>query len=282
MQRIDAHCHFWNPARGDYSWLMAGPASLDPLRRVFAPTDLAALNAGARVVAVQAADSTAETEYLLQLAAQNPQIVGVVGWVNLASVDAAGDISRLAKNPLLRGVRPMLQDIADSRWILAAPKDDGIRALIAHGLCFDALVQTRHLAPLAEFARRWPDLPIVIDHCAKPVMTGDLAQDYTQGMAALAAQPHVMCKLSGLLTELPAGHDDALSALRPVVDLVLNLFGPNRVMWGSDWPVLTLAASYQDWADMTDDLLAGVSSTDRADIMGQTATKFYRLGRADA
>lgn len=282
MQMIDAHCHFWNPARGDYGWLMAGPASLDPLRRVFAPADLAALNAGARVVAVQAADSVAETEYLLELAAQNPQIAGVVGWVDLANASAAQDISRLAQNSLLRGLRPMLQDIVDSRWILTAPKDEAISAMISHGLCFDALVQTRHLEPLAEFAAHSPDLPMVIDHCAKPVMGGDLAKKWRDGMASLAAQPHVMCKLSGLLTELPAGHADAISALRPVVDLVLNLFGPDRVMWGSDWPVLTLAASYEAWAKMTDTLLTGLSSRDRAAIMGQTATKFYGLGRADA
>jgi L-fuconolactonase len=282
MQMIDAHCHFWNPARGDYGWLMAGPASLDPLRRVFAPADLAALNGGARVVAVQAADSVAETEYLLGLAAQNTQIAGVVGWADLASANAAQDISRLAQNPLLRGLRPMLQGISDSRWILTAPKDEAINAMISHGLCFDALVQTRHLEPLAEFAARWPDLPMVIDHCAKPVMGVDLAKEWLDGMAALAAQPHVMCKLSGLLTELPADHSDAISALRPVVDLVLNLFGPARVMWGSDWPVLTLAASYGDWADMTKQLLAGLSAADRTQVMGQTAAAFYRLGGQDA
>jgi L-fuconolactonase len=282
MHMIDAHCHFWNPARGDYGWLMAGPASLDPLRRVFAPSDLAALNGGARVVAVQAADSVAETEYLLELAAQNPHIAGVVGWVDLSSDSAAQDIARLAQNPMLRGVRPMLQDITDSRWILTAPKDGAIKALIAHGLCFDALVQTRHLAHLAEFAARWPDLPMVIDHCAKPVMGGELAQEWRDGMAALADQPQVMCKLSGLLTELPTGYADAISALRPVVDLVLNLFGPDRVIWGSDWPVLTLAANYQEWADMTAALLAEFSAEDRAAIMGQTAASFYGIGGKDA
>ena len=282
MQMIDAHCHFWNPARGDYGWLMSGPDSLDTLRRVFAPADLAALNGSARVVAVQAADSVAETEYLLELAAQNSQIVGVVGWVDLSSDSAAQDIARLAQNPRLRGLRPMLQDITDSRWILTAPKDSTIAAMIAHGLRFDALVQTRHLAPLAEFAARWPDLPIVIDHCAKPVMGGALATEWMGGMAALADQPQVMCKLSGLLTELPAGYADPLAALRPVVDLVLKLFGPDRVMWGSDWPVLTLAASYQEWADMAAALLAGVSAADRAAIMGRSAAAFYGLGGKDA
>ncbi len=280
--QIDAHCHFWNPARGDYGWLQDGPASLDPLRRVFAPADLAALNGGLPVVAVQAADSLAETIYLLDLAARSPQIKAVVGWVDLSHARAASQISTLAPNPKLKGLRPMLQDIAASDWISTDARPDAIAEMVVHGLRFDALVQTRHLAPLTQFAARWPDLPIVIDHCAKPAMGGDLADDWRAGMTALAAQPHVMCKLSGLLTELPAGHPNPLDALRPVVDFVLNAFGPDRVMWGSDWPVLTLAASYDAWASVTDTLLAGLSIDARAAIMGQTAARFYGLGGTNA
>lgn len=281
MQHIDAHCHFWTPARGDYGWLMQGPATLDPLRRIFAPDDLAALNAAGRVVAVQAADTVAETQYLLHLAAQHPQIVGVVGWVDLAAPTGADDIAMLAQNPVFKGVRPMLQDIADTNWILTAPQDAAIAALQHNGLRFDALVQTRHLPVMAQFAARAPDLPIVIDHCAKPVMGAALSKEWRAGMAALAAQPQVMCKLSGLLTELPATCLDKMAALRPVVDIVLDLFGPNRVMWGSDWPVLTLVASHGDWAQMTDQLLAHLSPLDRAAVMRHTAERFYGLGGAD-
>jgi L-fuconolactonase len=281
MPHIDAHCHFWNPARGDYGWLMNGPAALDPLRRAFAPDDLAALNAGAPVVAVQAADTIAETQYLLHLAAQHPQIVGVVGWVDLAAESAADDIAKLAQNPVFKGVRPMLQDIADTNWILTAPQNAAIAALQHYGLRFDALVQTRHLSVLAQFAARVPDLPIVIDHCAKPVMGGALSDEWRAGMAALAALPQVMCKLSGLLTELTPAQPDRLAAIRPVVDIVLDLFGPDRVMWGSDWPVLTLAASHGEWAQMTAELLAPLSPLDRAAIMGHTAARFYGLGGAD-
>ena len=279
---LDAHCHFWDPARADYRWLMNGQAHLAPLRRVFAPADLAALNGGARVVAVQAADSVAETEYLLGLAAQYPQIVGVVGWVDLASRDAGAQMARLARHPVLRGLRPMLQDIADSDWILTTARHEAIAEMVALGLRFDALVQPRHLAPLAKFAVRWPDLPMVIDHCAKPVMGADLAEDWCAGMTALAAQPQVMCKLSGLLTELSAGHPNSLDALRPVVDFVLGLFGPERVMWGSDWPVLTLAASYAAWEDMTGMLLSDMPSAARAAIMGQNAARFYGVEHGHA
>jgi L-fuconolactonase len=283
MQVIDAHCHFWNPARGDYGWLMDGPDTLEPLRRVFGPNDLAALNGAGQVVAVQAADSLGETQYLLGLAAQHHQIAGVVGWVDLTAARAADDIAALAQNPAFKGVRPMLQDIADSGWINTAPRADAIAALLQHGLRFDALVQTRHLRALATFAARWPNLPLVIDHCAKPVMGksamgGPLDADWCDGMAALAAQPQVMCKLSGLLTELPAQHPNPAAALRPVVDFVLRAFGPDRVMWGSDWPVLTLAASHRAWAEMTDDLLAGLPAPARAAIMGQTAARFYGIG----
>lgn len=283
MQTIDAHCHFWNPARGDYGWLMNGPATLDPLRREFTPQDLAALNGAAPVVAVQAADSLAETQYLLGLAAQHRQIKGVVGWVDLTADDAAQNIAELAQNPVFKGIRPMLQDIEDSNWILTAPRSDAIAAVQQFGLRFDALVQTRHLEALAQFAARWPQMPMVIDHCAKPVMSPALGQDWLHGMAALAAQPQVMCKLSGLLTELAPNHPNPLAALRPVVDIVLDLFGPKRVMWGSDWPVLTLAASHADWAAMTQELLAHLPHADRAAIMGQTAAQFYAIeGGIDA
>ena len=284
MQIIDAHCHFWNPARGDYGWLANGPDSLAPLRRVFAPDDLAQLNGAAKVVAVQAADTLAETQYLLDLAAQHSQIAGVVGWVDLTADHAAADIAALAQNPAFKGIRPMLQDIADTDWIMTAPRSDAIAAVQQYGLRFDALVQTRHLFVMDAFAARWPNLPIVIDHCAKPVMRAGAAPEgeWRAGMAALAAHPQVMCKLSGLLTELSPMPENAAQVLRPVVDYVIDLFGPNRVMWGSDWPVLTLAAPYQGWADMTQELLAHLDDAARRAIMGQNAARFYAIGGMDA
>ena len=162
MQRIDAHCHFWDPARGDYGWLDSGPPALDPLRRVFTPADLAQLNRSRRVVAVQAADSVAETRYLLDLASCHPQIAGVVGWVNLTRPDSADTLAELARDPRLKGIRPMLQDLAEDDWILTRPDPAVLRTVQTLGLRFDALVLTRHLPHLTRFTAAWPDLPMII------------------------------------------------------------------------------------------------------------------------
>lgn len=278
--RIDAHCHFWDPARGDYGWLDNGPPALDPLRRVFTPADLAALNGARRVVAVQAAESVAETRYLLDLASRFPQIAGVVGWVDLTRPDSIETLADLARNPRLKGIRPMLQDLAEDDWILTRPDPAILRAVQDLGLCFDALVFARHLTHLTRFTAAWPDLPMIVDHCAKPVMGGPLEPAWLDGMAAMAAFPHVHCKISGLMTELPDAlrqPEAALAAMRPVVDEVLRLFGPDRLLWGSDWPVLTLAASHQVWEQLTDRLLERLTPTERQAILGGNAAKFYGL-----
>lgn len=277
--RIDAHCHFWDPSRGDYGWLDAGPPTLDPLRRVFTPDDLAALNQSRRVIAVQAADSVAETRYLLDLAARHPLIAGVVGWVDLTRIETVETLADLARNPRLKGIRPMLQDLAEDDWITTRPDPSVLRSVHDLGLRFDALVFARHLPHLARFAAAWPDLPMVIDHCAKPRMA-PLDPAWTDGMTTMAAFPQVHCKLSGLLTELPEPlrtPDSALAVLRPVVDEVLRLFGPHRLLWGSDWPVLTLAGSHDLWEHLTDRLLEGLTPEERQAILGGNAVKFYEL-----
>jgi len=286
MGRLDAHCHFWDPGRGDYHWLDAGPAAFDPLRRAFTPADLAALNGGGDVVAVQAAETVAETRFLLDLAAESPQVLGVVGWVDLADPASAAMLHTLAANPKFRGVRPMLQDLPEDDWIARRASGRVVRTLLDLGLGFDALVLSRHLPALLSFAQAWPGLSIVIDHCAKPQLAAAsvLPADWRAGMTAMAALGGAHCKISGLLTELPPDlrrPDRAIRALRPVVDLMLDLFGPSRLMWGSDWPVLTLAAGHGAWRELTDELLAGLGADERADILGGTARRFYGLGGGD-
>jgi L-fuconolactonase len=278
--RVDAHCHFWDPARGDYHWLDTGPARLDPLRRAFTPDDLAPLNGTRPVVLVQAADSVAESHYMLSLAAQHPQIRGVVGWVDISDPASIDHLRDLARNPVFKGIRPMLQDLAEDDWILTRTKPQVIRAVQDLGLRFDGLVLTRHLPHFLPFVQAWPDLPMIIDHCAKPQMHAGLDPAWVRGMAALAAIPHVHCKLSGLLTELPASHlapETAFATIRPAFDTVLRLFGPDRLVWGSDWPVITLATSYDGWEQMTDRLLEGLTETERAAILCGNAIKFYGL-----
>lgn len=289
--RVDAHCHLWQLGRGDYGWLDAGGATLDPIRRDFTAADLAPfLDAAAiaRVVAVQAAPTEAETAYLLDLADANPWIGAVVGWTNLAAPDAADRVERVAERRKLVGLRPMLQDIADPEWIFTAARPDALDRMETLRLAFDALVLPVHLEPIARLADLRPELPLVIDHAAKPAL-GAPADDprhaiWRTGMARLGRESQAVVKLSGLLTESRpdqrATTAAAVETLRPVVDELLNWFGPARMMWGSDWPVLTLARSYADWADVTDALLSGITPGEREAILGGTAARFYRLAAA--
>lgn len=288
MQRIDAHQHFWQLARGDYAWLRADDPGVAPLVHDFLPDALVPLlraHEVTRTVLVQAAESVAETEFLLGLAAAHEFVAGVVGWVDLAADDAAAILARLAADARLKGVRPMLQDLPADDWIVDAPRPDALRTLHRLGLRFDALVRPRQLAPLARFARTWPELPIVIDHAAKPPLAAawndEAMRAWRRDMATLGATPQVCCKISGLLTEL-GSPDRAVPAqatqrLRPVVDALLGWFGPERLMWGSDWPVLTLAAEYGDWVAVGETLLEPLSAGERAQVLQGTAQRFYGL-----
>ena len=271
---IDAHQHFWRIARGDYGWMTDQVA---PIRRDILPADLEPLARTAGVtgtVLVQAAPTLDETRFLLALADRSPMIRGVVGWIDLTG-DVAAQLSRIA-HPALRGIRPMLQDIDDTRWILQDGVIDALRQVAGAGLRLDALITPRHLLVVEELARRVPSLPIVIDHCAKPVFDGtDPGPDWRRGIDALAAHPQVFCKLSGLANEFGPGW--SADTLRPVFDHVLQAFGPERLMWGSDWPVLELAGTYADWLQVAQILCAALSDADRAQVFGQTAIRFYDL-----
>ena len=277
--RIDAHQHFWRLARGDYGWLnLEAKPYLEPIHRDFQPADLWPLLEAegiAGTVLVQAAETVAETDYMLSLADAHDFIRGVVGWVDLSAPDAVATIERLARHPTFKAVRPMLQDLPDPAWISTAPSGPAAQALVRLGLRFDALVKTPHLPHLLSFAQRHPALPMVIDHAAKPDMAHHEFTAWRALMAPLAALPHVHCKLSGLVTEIGPGW--RLDTLRPYVDTVLELFGPQRVMWGSDWPVLNLAADYRRWAEATDTLLESRTAEQRDAMLGGNAIRFYGL-----
>lgn len=267
---IDAHCHFWRLSRGDYGWLDGAGGPLAPIRRDFLPPDYP--GDAARLIVVQAAPTLAETDFLLGLAAETPRIAGVVGWVDLADPAAVAQLTTRAKDPWFKGVRPMLQDIAATDWLEHAPRPDALAAVRDLGLRFDALITERHLGVLARFAGRNPNLPLIIDHAAKPRRT----PGWEEGMRALAALPWVQCKLSGLMTELaPEERADPLAALRPIVARLLDWFGPERLIWGSDWPVMTLAASYDQWVALTGELLRDLTEAERAAILGGNAARFY-------
>lgn len=277
--RIDAHQHFWKLARGDYRWL--GP-ELAPLYRDFGPADLAPLRARHGIdgsVLVQAADSVAETEYMLALAAQDPTILGVVGWVDFETKDVADTLERLARNPKLVGVRPMLQDIPDVRWMLRDNLAPAFAALVELNLAFDALVKPPHLPHLVRLVDRHPDLRIVIDHGAKPALSAGKSWParaaWSADLRRLAAHPRLHCKLSGLVTE--ASRDWSESDLAPYAHELVEIFTPQRTMWGSDWPVVELAGGYSRWHDSAQALFAGLHAGERRALFGATAADFYGL-----
>ena len=274
--RIDSHQHFWSLQRGDYHWLT--PA-LDTLYRDFLPPDLQPMLQAAgvqRTILVQAAASVAETEYLLSLAGKHAFIAGVVGWVDMDDpTTALDDLRRLRENDSLLGVRPMIQDIADPDWMLRDHLTPVFEQLIASNLRFDALVLPAHLKNLRRLLDRHPRLACVIDHAAKPAIASASWQPWADDMVALAASTNCYCKLSGLLTEAGARTDD--DALRPYVEHLLACFGAQRLMWGSDWPVLTLASRYGDWVQQSERLLRHLGSVDQEAIFGATAKDFYGL-----
>jgi L-fuconolactonase len=276
--RVDAHHHVWRLARGDYGWLEPTPALL-PIYRDFDLDDIRPALRRANVAAtvlVQAAPTLAETRFLLHVARRSGGLVrGVVGWVDLAGVDATASLDALATDPLLKGVRPMLQDLSDASWIARPEVQPALAALPALGLRLDALVTPRELKPLLATIERHPDLAVVIDHCAKPDIAGAGWQPWADDLAAVARHTAACCKLSGLVTE--AGRDWNVEALRRYVDHVLGCFGSERVIWGSDWPVLTLAARYAEWVDASDTLLGGLTRPERDAIYGGNARRFYAL-----
>lgn len=273
---IDAHQHYWRIDRGDYGWLT--PAS-GGLWRDYMPADLAPLIAAAgiaRTIVVQAASTLAETRFLLDLAEATPSIAGVVGWADFEVADAPTTIASLAAHAKLVGLRPMVHNLPDPDWLARPDLDAAFAALIAHGLTFDALVRPRHLAPLRVRLERSPGLRVVIDHAAKPDIAAGGTLGWAAEMRALAADfPGLHVKLSGLATE--AGDDWSAATLRPYADALLDAFGPERTMWGSDWPVVTRCCSYADWRLISLELLAGLNARDRTAILGGTAARFYRL-----
>jgi L-fuconolactonase len=273
--RIDSHQHFWRLDRGDYGWLTS---ELSAIYRDFLPADLAPLlvrHGVGGTVLVQAAASTAETDFMLEIAAHTDFVRGVVGWVDFDAPGVLDDIERLSSNPLLKSFRPMIQDIADPDWMLQSHLRSILEHLQARDLAFDALLKPRHLTSFQTFLGRYPRLRIVIDHAAKPNIAAGAFQDWANDMRRIARDQRVHCKMSGLVTEAKATW--TVSEIRPYVDFLLETFGPQRLMWGSDWPVVNLAGGYDRWHEASSQLIAGLSASERDAILGETACRFYRL-----
>ena len=273
MRVIDAHQHFWSLATPGHVWPTAAERRI---HRDFGPTDLALETRGvalAGTVLVQSQPTDADTDWLLALAQDNPLVRAVVGWVDLAHPHAPERIASLARHPKLRGLRPMLQSIEDTDWLLREDNVPALEAMQAANLRLDALIQPRHLAMLARFVARWPDLPVVIDHAAKPYAAARRLDPWADEIAALA-ELGLHCKLSGLRTEQAPGQ--SADDLIPYVECLVAAFG-ERLMWGSDWPVLLLADDdWQRWFGDAARLAASVGA-DPDRLFRGAATAFYAL-----
>lgn len=276
--RIDAHQHFWHPARGDYGWM---PEDDPVLTRPYHPTDLEPQMAEAgieRTVLVQAAPTVAESEYMLGVADTSGIVAGVVGWVDFETPSDRAVLERLAGHPLFKGVRPMIQDIPDDDWMLRGDVAWGYEAVTELRLTFDALGFPRHLANFLTLLTRHPDMRVVVDHCMKPDIAGhdaDRFRHWADGMALIARETGAYCKLSGLVTE--AGEDWTIEDLRPYAEHLFEVFGAERMMWGSDWPVCRLRSEYLRWHDTARELAAPLGETGLARLFGGTAEAFYGL-----
>lgn len=275
LLRIDAHQHFWQVNRGDYGWLQSAPELLqhDYLPETLAP-ELAQAGIAATVV-VQAAPTVAETEYLIDLASRHSYIRGVVGWVELSDPKSLRDLDRFAASPWFKGVRPMLQDIDDPGWLTKQGLPEAFAALIDLELTFDALITPDQVPTLVDFIGRYPDLRVVIDHAAKPVISGRPQLDWKAAMRDLSQSENVFCKFSGLVTEVQG--EVTRETIQPYVDTLTDLFTPARLIWGSDWPVVTTRMSYNEWLTLSESLLRHLSEENRPAVFGENALTFYNL-----
>ena len=273
---VDSHHHFWRYRPAEFGWI---DDSMAAIRRDFLPADLAREMGAAgveAVVSVQARQSVEETRWLLDLATHNPFIAGVVGWVPLVSPTVAADLAQFAAHPKLVGVRHVLQDEPDPRFMLRADFQAGLQAMLAYNLTYDILITHRHLPQTIELVDRNPAQPFVVDHMAKPAIGQGTVEPWASGMRELARRPHVCCKLSGMVTEIGRPHW-TIADLRPFVEVVLEAFGPQRVLFGSDWPVCLVACRYARWMEIVQELIAPLSSAERAAILGDNARRVYRL-----
>lgn len=275
MTVVDAHHHVWDLAVRDQDWIPAD----SPLRRTFTVEDLAteARAAGVdRTVLVQTVTVPEETPEFLALAAGHDLIAGVVGWTDLTRPDIAEELARLRALPggsFLKGIRHQVQGEADPRWLLRPDVLRGLAAVAEAGLVYDLVVLPPQLPACVEAAESLPHLTLVLDHLGKPPIASGALEPWASDLRALAAHPNTVCKLSGMVTEADPAHwtvDD----LRPYADTVLDAFGPDRVMYGSDWPVCTAAATYDDVLVTAREL---IGQGDADQVLAATATRVYGL-----
>ena len=271
--RLDAHQHYWVYSPDQYPWMQAGW----PIRRDFLPEDLAPLLAAGRLdgtIAVQARQTLDENHFLLELADRHASIRGVVGWVDLRSARVDEQPAEFARHDKFVGVRHVVQDEPDDEFLLGGDFVRGIGRLRHYGLTYDLLIYPRQLPAAIRLVEQFPEQPFVLDHIAKPFIRAGQLSPWREQLVQLARAPNVLCKVSGMVTE--AAWDAWRAAdFRPYLDVVAEAFGAERLMFGSDWPVCTLAASYGQVLALAEDCFASWSDPERAAIFGGNAARFY-------
>lgn len=273
---IDSHHHFWDLGRFEYEWMPPPP---NVLQRSYLPEDLKPLLEATgidRTIVVQAHKSVAEAEFLLDLAYANNFVAGVVAWVDLTRPNVGDVLDELMKRPKLVGIRHQLEDDPDDEWLTRDDSIRGLREVAQRGLAYDMLVKPRHLKHVPALAEKIPELRMVVDHIAKPLIADRVMEPWAADIAAVAEIPGVYCKVSGMVTE--ADHASwTVEDLKPYVAHVMDRFGIDRLMWGSDWPVCLLAASYEQVLDAAQGAIGPLSESDRARLLGGNAKALYRL-----
>ncbi|MCX7046864.1 MAG: amidohydrolase family protein [Candidatus Sumerlaeota bacterium] len=274
--KIDAHQHFWKYNPREYGWI--GPG-MESLKRDFLPTDLLPLMKSAGIcgtVAVQARQSIEETQWLLGLADEYAFIVAVVGWVDLRSPRIEEQLERFAAHPKLRSVRHVIHDEPDDQFMLRKDFMRGIKALSRYNLAYDLLLQPKHLSSAIKLAREFSEQPFILDHLAKPRIRDGVLAPWDRDMARLAECDNVSCKLSGMVTEAH-GQTWTPEDFTPYMDVVFERFGADRVMVGSDWPVCTVAAAYEEVMGIAAEYINKLSPTERTDIWSENAKVIYQI-----
>ena len=278
--KIDSHHHFWDLSRNefDYSWLSA-PEN-EAICKTYLPDSLLnhIQNVGVdKTVLVQTQHTLLENDWALQLASQTDYIAGVVGWVDLAAADIEEQVLRYKDQDKFVGIRHITQDEPDDNFIVREQVLHGLGVLEKHNIPFDLLFYVKHLHHAQQLGQQFPNLPMVIDHLSKPEIKGQRLDNWEANLKAAAKFPSMMCKLSGMVTEAdwqawkPAD-------LKPYIEIVLEAFGPERCMYGSDWPVCELAATYEQVHNALADTVGCLSKSELENIFGATANRFYRLG----
>jgi len=274
--RVDAHQHFWKYDAAEYEWI---DDSMAAIRRDFLPEDLELeleRNEFHGSVAVQARQTLEETRWLLELAERSSRIFGVVGWVDLCSADVRAQVSVLARNRKLVGIRHIVQSEPDDRFLLRQDFARGITTLEEFDLAYDILIYTKHLPVAAEFVERFPKQRFVLDHLAKPAIKPQEIESWAAGVRRLAAFPNVFCKLSGLVTEADWQRWKP-EDITPYLDIAFATFGASRLMIGSDWPVCLVAGSYSRALDVVKNYLQFYPAETRDAVLGENARRFWRL-----